>query len=189
MKKKKGSSFILSVRANELFFNEDIDTEINNFLKSKVNVNNAAACYYFARNFKLSRFTEVTLKYIERCFTVVADTRCFHELDFSSVAKILSSNELHVDSELQVIEAAISWWKHDENERSKFLTSILLKTRFHLISEHASSYLLSKMSFCSNKEEFAEVIKKGLENKKLKSRYCHQNEFDLVLCGGKDLSG
>ena len=91
---------------------------------------------------------------------MVADTRCFHELDFSSVAKILSSNELHVDSELQVIEAAISWWKHDENERSKSFKSLLLKTRLHLLSEHALKYLLSKMSSIRNKEDFAEVIKK-----------------------------
>ena len=118
---------------------------------------------------------------------MVADTRCFHELDFSSVAEILSSSELHVDSELQVVEAATNWWKHDENERGKFLKSLLLKTRLHLLSKPTLSFLLTKMSSFSNNQDFAESIKRGLQNKKLKRRYCHQDEFDVVLCGGQDL--
>ena len=43
------------------------------------------------------------------------------------------------------------------------------------------------MSSFSNKEEFVTVIQKGLEKKKLKQRYCHQNKFDLILCGGQSL--
>ena len=198
MLKKEDTEFILTVKMNKIVFNEDVEIEIRKFLEDKISVENAATLYFISQQFQLSTLSDVLFAFMERSFTMFAGTCNFLELDFTSVAKILSSGELHIDSELQVFNAATKWLCHNVNERSKYAKDILLKTRFHLLSGHALKYLLNITSTFYTNENFAANVKEVLQNKKLsnknksttylKSRYCHQKSFKIIACGGKSIN-
>ena len=125
---------------------------------------------------------------------MLVDSRNFLELKFPSVAKILSSSELSVDSELQVLDAANFWLKYNITERGKFTPSLLLKIRLWLLSDHALKDILFKTSFFKGNKDCIAIINYVLQNKEYflknisesfhKSRYCGQDKFDIILCGG-----
>ena len=113
--------------------------EINNFneIKNDFNVKNVATFYQIAKTFSFAKLAKLTLCYIERRFPIVCETNNFLQLDFSTVAKILATSELHIDSEIQVLNAADGWVRLNNEERRKFAKELLLKVRHPLLSDHA----------------------------------------------------
>ena len=160
--------------------------------KSKLNAANALTAFYFSHLFKMSELNKLSLLILESCFTIIADSKNFLELDFRYVLKIFSSNELDIDSELQVFEAANKWLSHKALERRKFTKKILLKIRFVLLSVPTLNYILRE-NYCFIKDnECACIVNKALESKNrlvLKNfntttRYCTQNDFKIMFFGG-----
>ena len=131
------------------------------------------------------------MSYIQRCFHLLVDSHNFLELEFKYVALILESSELHIDSELQVFNAASEWLCHKIEERTKHAKRILLRVRLPLLSAPTlNSLLLEKTSFATI-DECDELIKEALGNKNklnlnsVVHRYCTQNSFDILVCGGR----
>ena len=163
-------------------------------MEYKINTVNAATYYKIANIFALSNLSKFSLCFIERRFTTVANSQNFLKLDSTSVAKILSRNELHIDSELQVYEAADAWLSYNLNKCSKISNYILMKTRLPLLSDDAIKFLLRNSSTFYKNEEFAATIQEFLRNKNFflkimskhfyQSRYCKQNKFNIIICGG-----
>ena len=81
-------------------------------MMSKTNTKNCLVIYYSSKIFKLSSLTNASMNLIERCFSMIASCNNLIELDFVSLIKILSSSELKIDSELEVLNAADSWLTH-----------------------------------------------------------------------------
>ena len=161
-------------------------------MMSKTNIKNCLVIYYSSKIFKLSILTNASMNLIERCFPLVANCNNLIELDFFSLIKILSSSELNIDSELQVFNAADSWLSHDITERSKFAKELLSKVRLTLLSIPALKQISEKISSFSISNESISMIKAVLVNKKqlnpfscnIKSRYCNQTNFNVLVCGG-----
>ena len=95
---------------------------------------------------------------------------------------------LHVDSELQVFDAADSWLCHDITERSKYAKSILSKVRLSLLSVPALKQVLDNVS--SKYPECSNIIEAVLNNKQQlnSTRYCNQANFNILVCGGKNVN-
>ena len=165
-------------------------------MEDKINVANVATHYRIANLFALLNLSQLSLCFIERCFQMVSDSTSFLELDFVSLAKILLSSNLLIDSELEVFNAADLWLSHNIIERGKFAKDLLLKIRLSLLSKHALKYLSDKKSSFSNNKECQEIINKFSENKigfflnnsssYYTTRYCKQTSFDLIVCGGSE---
>ena len=94
---------------------------------------------------------------------MASDSDNFLELDFNSVKRTLLSNELNVDTELQVFNAADSWLCHALTERRKYAKTLLSKVRLHLLSVPALEQVFERVS--SKYHECAYVIKAVLDNK------------------------
>ena len=147
-----------------------------------------------AKLFKLSSLSKIALCYTERCFAKVSETQNFLELHFNLVAKILASSELSVHSELEVFNAANNWLQHNSKERSKFAKQLLLKVRLPLLSDHALKYILNERSPFTEDNKCVDILKETLDSKEnlfrnksskyYKSRYCSQNKFNILICGG-----
>ena len=173
----------------KFFLNDDVRNEIQNWMEDKINLNNSAALYYSSKLFNLSK---PSLWFIERCFPMFVDSHNFLELDFMSVSKILSSSGLNVDSELQVFNAADAWLSHNK-ERNKHASYIYSKIRFLLLSIPARSYISNKLMRLNTdlgvnnkatlhvKEDFY------TKNNITTSRYCNQEKFNIIVCGGYDV--
>ena len=169
--------------------NDDLENKIHTNVQHKCNVNNAVLLYYLSHIFKLKNLPKISFKYIERCFQTIAETNNFQELHYMFVNKILSSDELNIDSELVVLSAVESWISYNIKERSKHSKDLLLKIRLHLLSDHALNKTLNNFFYLNN-ESFGYIIR-TLENSlqqksnKLicKPRHCNHYNFNIVGIG------
>ena len=122
----------------------------------------------------------------------------FLHLDFTLVERILSSSELDITSEVQVLNAADSWISYDYKKREKFSKELLLTVRLHLLSENFlrkvvyNPYSLGKNYVLLESKECVDLIKEvlhikenSLDQKKQPSRhntrYCSQQKFNIMI--------
>ena len=151
--------------------------------QSIINVQNAALFYRIANIIRNSLLAKHCSLYIDRTFTMFADSKNFLQLDLASVAKILSSSGLSVTSEIEVFNAADAWAASNGEFAAEYL---LLKVRLPLLSKHALRHLSTKRSSFSGNASCVEAFKDVLQNKKMKrcaNRHCDQRSFDIVVCG------
>ena len=187
----KEHEILLALKINKVLQKEDTIMKINKVLRNKFTVKNVVTLYSLAKCYNLATISESSLLYIERCFPMVNETQNFLHLDFSIVAKILSSSELNIHSEVEIFNAVIAWLKHNSEERSKYSKQLLLKIRLSLLSEHALNYILEKALSLYNDNEFLSVLKEVIDKKETSfqnnaNRYCNQNKFNILIFGGFD---
>ena len=143
---QEDNQFIQNLKVSKVAYDENLEGNICKYIKKRINLNNVLLCYKIADFFNLRNVADINLYYIERCFTMVAETRKFLELDFTLVKKILSSSELEINSELEVFSAADNWISYNHKERSKFAKCLLLTVRLLLLSTSALNYLMCETS-------------------------------------------
>ena len=150
---------------------------------------NVVMFYQMASIFNFSELVNISFTYIERCFLIVCKKNNFKNLSFALIAKIISSSELNIDSEMEVINAIDNWIRYDFEERCKFASKLLSKVRLNLLSVEALNSILegdvsfSKIEDCvtimtnvfkSNESSFTNKL----------SRYCTQDLYNIILSGG-----
>ena len=91
--------------------------------------------YQVANHFNSKNLYVRCFSYIERLFTTICDDTNFVELEYDQVAKIISSSELEIDSELEVLIVADNWIKYDFEKRSKYAKDLLLKVCLPVVQE------------------------------------------------------
>ena len=96
-----------------------ISEAFENF-NEKLQIQIAMLFYQLVVQFKLTDLNITVFRYIERCFSMIVDTKSFIELDIKTVSKILASSSLQIDSEVEVYNAANKWLNCNSEERSKF---------------------------------------------------------------------
>ena len=142
--------------------------------------------------FKLNNLSKFTLSYIQRCFTMTVDTENFLNLEFRSVAKILSCSELNVTSELKIFKAVQTWINYNSEKRNKFGKDLLLKVRIPLLSENELKYIEKSLM---NKNKFLYTLTKEILKQKdfngkshiyFTRRHCTQYDFNILLCCGAE---
>ena len=146
--------------------NEDENLKTADIIKEKIIKDNAITFYTLAKYFNLNTISETSFLYIERCFQMVVETKNFLHLDFNLIAKILSSSELNIHSEVEVFNAAISWLNRNSEERSKYSKQLLLKVRFHLLSEDAKIHIINRNPLLTKNNERGKPLKELLLNQK-----------------------
>ena len=142
---KADNNILSSLKEDNVLLNNDLEKEINNRIEDKINFNNAVAVYKLMQTFKTSSLPNASVLYIERCFPYIVDCKSFLDLDYISLAKILSSNELNIDSELEVFNAIVSWLGHNK-ERSKYAKDLILEIRLSLLSDPALNFIIENIS-------------------------------------------
>ena len=157
----------------------------------KVNVDNVALIFNTSQLFNLLRFSKLSLSFIRRCFPMVSDLVSFSQLEIVSAVKILSSKGLNVDSELEVLKAALSWLNHIE-QRSKHAKRVLSHIRFSLLSAREVKQTLSENLSLTNEtrhmvnEKFDFKKKESCSlNSKIPCRFSSDKNFNIVYCGGE----
>ena len=170
--------------------------EINTFTIGNVEPQNVATFHQLSSVFHLPDLAKMTSEYIQRCFTIVAETKNFLELDFRIINKILSSSELNITSEVEIFKAADAWLRHKIID-GNIAESLFLQIRFPLLSDHVIKSLFDKRSGLRSASSFHEheeclmIMQKILKNKdefyKNKSnmfytnRYCNNRKFNLLF--------
>ena len=182
------------MKVNSILISEEFKSESLMQIRQKVNFINAITFYQVTKLFSFKKFAKLCFRYVERFFTILYESDNFLQLDYNLVKKILSSSELLVDSELDVINAAGTWLSYDFENRSKYGYNILSKVRLNLLSDHAIQALLNgEMSLGKNSgliSLFSDFFKSSKISREKKiiysslSRYCSQKMFDVTISGG-----
>ena len=147
--------------------------------------------YQIAKIFNCTNLSVKAFSYIERFFTAVCDTYNFLELDFSQVQKIISSSELNIDAEVEVLIAAVNWVKCDKKERKKFAKDLFSKIRYFLIKDYELEHIMKTYLFFHNIDELVILLKcisqkrKSTINKSFSNnRFCSQKSFNIIVTRG-----
>ena len=180
------------MKKSNILLSENEENKICKVFKDKTTFENVTIFYKIAAFYKLQNLFNGFLCYIERFFTVVAETENFLKLNFAFVSKILSSSSLHITSELEVLKAAEDWLSYNFEERKSFASDLLLKVRLCLLSENSLKCLLLKSSTFRKDERCVKTIQKVLQEeskcnlRNLAARYrcCEQSMFNTLVCGG-----
>ena len=135
---------------------------------------------------------DCSLNFIERWFTVLANNEQFLECSINQMKKIFASSSLNISSEHELVGVANDWIKYDTNQRSKYAIELIKKIRLPLLS-YAALYSILK-----GKTSFSECVKciehinnaiaeksnvANLTSINYQTRYCDQNNFDLLVSG------
>ena len=190
------------LKANKFFLQNDLEVAIAEHIKEKINVENVSTYHQLKSLFNMPTLMTVTSDYIQRCFTMVAKTENFLQLDFNHVDKILSSSELNVFSELEVFHAADFWLRCKDFDRTKFASQLFLKIRLPLLTDHAIKDLFGNCGDLADSSSFHQnneclvLINQVLKNKDefnqnkpktyFTNRYCDSTMYDLLVFGGFD---
>ena len=168
--------------------------EEHKHIEDQIKLDNVAVFYYLSQRFNFQRVTETSMSCIERCFPIFAESNNFLELDFLSVAKILASSELNVDSESEVFNAAVAWISYRTDERKKYANHLLSKVRYSSLTHLKKRYGLGESSSLKINDDCFALVENFMQNEKLanpnktfrSSRYCSQTKFNIAMCGGVD---
>ena len=106
--KRSGSNHIHFLKARSILLRENYENEALKTIKRRVSIQNVATYYQIAKHFNCETLANRSFRYIELFFSIVCKTR-FLEIDFKELLMIISSSELHIDSEMEVINAIDNW--------------------------------------------------------------------------------
>ena len=185
-----------SFKFNKVMLKEELNIKVRRFIEDRIAVENVTMFYQIANRYMLNSIAELVFDYIKRCFAMVVETENFLKLEYKLVSKILYSSDLNNHSEREVFNAADKWLSYNVKERSMFAKQLLLTVRFPLLSDHAIEYILTNNSSFSENNECVKIQKVILDQKQIffqkmsgkyyTHRYCNQNKFNIVICGGYD---
>ena len=103
------------------------------FLEMQLDSSNCLDIRSFAESNGCRRFVEDVDKFVIEHFSDVAQQEDFHIMPHSLLLKCLASDDLAINNEKKVYEAAMKWVKHDLQGRGYLLTSLLQHIRLPLL--------------------------------------------------------
>ncbi|KAL9951448.1 hypothetical protein ACROYT_G044109 [Oculina patagonica] len=130
--------------ASKMLQVEDIEVMCCDFLKHELASSNCVGIYLFADAHSCSPLSKSALDFIHRNFVEVSKQDEFLQLTKSVLLQLLESEELKIESEEQVFEAALRWVLYDLSRGREALGNILERIRLPLISpKFLENYLIT----------------------------------------------
>ena len=120
--------------ASKMLQVQDIEVICCDFLKHEIDSTNCIGIYQFAEDHSCSSLSKSALDFIHRNFVEVSNQEEFLQLTRTVLLQLLESEELKIESEEQVFEAAMRWVLFDLTRGREALGKILERIRLPLIS-------------------------------------------------------
>lgn len=119
--------------ANVLQF-EEVKSACSHFLRQQLDPTNCLGIKLFAELHGCKELAKAAGVYANRYFLSVSKQEEFLKLPLQEVLRLLNSDHLNTESELDVLQAALNWVQYDETDRAVHTQAILAATRLHLLS-------------------------------------------------------
>lgn len=133
--------------ASKMLQIEDIEVICCDFLKHELDSSNCVGIYTFSDAHSCFNLSKSALDFIHRNFVEVSKQDEFLQLTKTSLLEMLESEELKIESEEQVFEAAMRWVVHDLSRGREALGNILEQIRLPLVSpKFLEQYLVTCQS-------------------------------------------
>lgn len=129
--------------AGDMIGLEEVVEVCTRFLVDQLEPSNAAGIFRFASDRNCLQLKDACLPYIWENFPAVIKEEEFKDWPLDLVVGLLSSEQLRVDSEYQVLEAAIGWVQADIVGRRRFIFDLLRHVRLTLVpSKRLESFVV-----------------------------------------------
>lgn len=105
------------------------------FYRKNLTVSNALSCLIMAGTYDKDDLREVAEKYVCRKFILIVEDPSFHQMTAENLSVLLSWNDIIINSEEDVFNAAVKWINANRNEREKYFPMLMKAVRFSLINK------------------------------------------------------
>ncbi|XP_023681009.1 kelch repeat and BTB domain-containing protein 2-like isoform X1 [Paramormyrops kingsleyae] len=116
---------------------EDVLLRCRDYLVKKINADNCVRMLSIGDLFSCTELKQSAKRMVEHKFPAVYKQEAFLQLSHELLLDVLSSDNLNVEKEETVREAAMLWLEHDMESRSQHLSSVLSQIRIDALSEVA----------------------------------------------------
>ncbi|KAL4082849.1 hypothetical protein QTP88_029505 [Uroleucon formosanum] len=162
----------LLTAANLLLLN-DVSEACCAFLLKRLHPTNCLGIKAFADLHSCTKLLTSSELYIQQNFSSVVMGNEFLSLSPEEVVKLISSDELVVPSEEEVVECVIRWVKHDLDSRKCNLPQLMEHVRLPLISKNYIDTKLVKEPLLDNCPKCKDYIKEAL--------YFHSHKLNQLI--------
>ena len=131
---------------------QNLKTIAGRFLKDNMTTTNCISIYYFAEKYRCEE--HVIREFILSNFEVVAKSKEFLNLECQQVEEWISSDEIAISSEKEVINIILNWAEQKKNERKGKLEDLFRHVRFTFLSRDylkkdvVTNHLVTENSSC-----------------------------------------
>ena len=115
---------------------DDLKRKGSVFLQGTLSPFNCLSIREFSEKYDCQELLYKSENFILQNFVAVSKSEEFLYLELSDIEKLISLDDLVIESEEQVYEAVLSWVKHDEANRKKGFPHLLSKVRIGCISKY-----------------------------------------------------
>lgn len=113
------------LEASNFLFVEKVQKACCQFLESIIDIENCFSILSVADAFSCDGLSQTVTQYVNRQFTALAKTESFLKLDKEDIIKFLSSDDIQIDNEEQLLEIIIDWINYDLQVRKDCFTQLL----------------------------------------------------------------
>ncbi|EDO46854.1 predicted protein [Nematostella vectensis] len=145
------------------------------FLSDQLDYSNCLGISKFAEAFTCQTLVKKAKKFIQDNFRSVVEQEEFLLLPYSHVTELLEDDNLCVDSESVVFEAAVSWIKYRIVERGPLLSNLLQYVRLCLLNIRFLSQCLDTNELVKADRQCQNIIKDALKKRLLPARKSHKS--------------
>ncbi|MGH0175411.1 UNVERIFIED_CONTAM: hypothetical protein FKN15_070082 [Acipenser sinensis] len=114
---------------------EDVLLRCRDYLVKKINAENCVRMLSFGDLFSCNELKQSAKQMVEHKFAVVYRHEAFLQLSHELLIDVLCSDNLNVEKEETVREAAMLWLEYNTESRSQYLSSVLSQIRIDALSE------------------------------------------------------
>ena len=177
------------LQASNFLFVDEMKKACCQFLESIVDMENCFSIRTIADAFSCDGLTQTVTQYMNRKFTELAKTETFLKLAKEDIVKFLSSDDIQIENEEQLLEIIKDWINYDTELRKDYLTHFLKLIRLPLISlpsneSNLDQHELNQLTVFSKAKE---VCWAGQAGKITARKSCRSVEV-IVTAGGCDNS-
>uniref|UniRef100_A0A674ANT9 Kelch repeat and BTB (POZ) domain containing 2 n=1 Tax=Salmo trutta TaxID=8032 RepID=A0A674ANT9_SALTR len=114
---------------------EDVLLQCRDYLVKKIHADNCVRMLSIGDLFSCVELKQSAKRMVEHKFSVVYRQEAFLQLSHELLVDVLSSDNLNVEKEETVREAAMLWLEYNMQARSQYLSSVLSQIRIDALSE------------------------------------------------------
>ncbi|XP_069496819.1 kelch repeat and BTB domain-containing protein 3 isoform X2 [Ambystoma mexicanum] len=107
----------------------------SDFLIKSIDLMNCFQLLAISESYGCSRLFHHALEFALKHFSLLLQSSDFFEMNVDVLEKCLDADELNVPGEDSVLNAVLSWTKHNLDKRHKLMPHLINKVRLHQISE------------------------------------------------------
>ena len=176
------------LEASSFLFVEKVKKACCQFLESIVDKENCFAILSIAHAFSCNGLIQTVNQFVNRQFNELAKTESFLKLPKEEIIKFLSSDDIQIENEEQLLEIIIDWVNYDLEMRKDWFTQLLKLIRLPRIQEILDQKELTEFWMASKSRQADKGVLWKQQAGNFASRKSCSTVDVIVMAGGCDNS-